>query len=496
MSILLITNVYAPLEFSYTVTLQLNQVELEGTIISVLDPASKYGTMVEAQGYLGLGSWGYGDTATSHPGTVLSQMVSKSYINSQTVGIHLDNVYNQPANQDIHGSILFGGIDRAKFEGQIGTYNLTLENPALSNVSALDPLRHPMEEVGQSIKINLLNFTFGSTLSNDTVKNQEPGQKYLRGKAFLDLSNRYIELPDVEWGLLVEELNNSGHLAQPATEYSEKLYLQKEKVDDTAQSYGLNISFPGDLFIPILYQHMSVLDSKSDTYELLIKKQNPNLEPRAFVLGAPFFRAAYVVLDYSNGYVNLAKSIQGTNDQDIIEIGYDGKNISTILNRVDLNTTAPTTLPTHTSTLNKSSTHRPTSKATSSPTSTPTSTTTLSQISVQTVIASTSIAGTFGGMFIITFAALIWTLTRNRPPYQPIILPANIVNSQGQPAHSNFSSGGLGPPDPETVFGTYRSSQGGSQTQRDTIHEERPLGFTVRPDHSQIFEASGSNATV
>ncbi|EPS32969.1 hypothetical protein PDE_07930 [Penicillium oxalicum 114-2] len=240
---------------------------------------------------LGNGILGIGYKASTYAAAALSHMypnLPQSLVDS---GAIKSAAYSLWLNEfDAVGSILFGGVNKARYEGELQTLPVV-----------------PVRGRYQSLTLALTEIIVEGSKDSTSVSKGMPLA------TTLDNGSPLIELPQE----IVDPV-----LRAVGARYSSKYDLAYIDCDEATSDYNVTFSFSGaKISVPM---NALVFPSKyrweglpSDECLFGIKPGQPGFS----LIGDPFMRSAYIVYDLDNNEISLAQAKFNSGDDDIHEIG-------------------------------------------------------------------------------------------------------------------------------------------------------------------------------
>ncbi|KAH7176654.1 aspartic peptidase domain-containing protein [Dactylonectria macrodidyma] len=263
---------------------------------------------VRPTGIMGLG-FAANVAADSEYPTILNNMVSQGYINTNAFSLYLNDLSASS------GTILFGGIDKAKFVGSLTTL--------------------PLQSDFQSLDNNITSFT----VEMDSFKVTKDGDDMssvssFSAKAILDSGSTICLLPASQTNDLWDafDIRTVTGLDVP--------FVDCAYADSKGDGISIDFTF-GDKTISVPMREMVVDSFASIQDEIMNDSQLSQIfdgwegacmfgvasaadygvtDSDFALLGDTFLRSAYVVYDLDNEQIGLAEANTGTNDSDIIEL--------------------------------------------------------------------------------------------------------------------------------------------------------------------------------
>ncbi|EGX54053.1 hypothetical protein AOL_s00004g86 [Orbilia oligospora ATCC 24927] len=237
--------------------------------------------------------------------TFLITLMSRNITNTPSYGLHLGNELRN--NEKGSGSIIFGGVDIAKFSVEDLTTHQLLE-PGASNGS-----------ISQQ-----LNITITTTGAPVTIGSIDTPVRFDFGDPFICLYKGYIDR--IKAALTEAEV-------QIKTEGND-IFLK----DLPPPGWGLDLIFYGNRTIFVeLMDTLVYSRSQPGEYKYQLMVQDCS----SIVLGHPFFRAVYAFLDYENNEISFAPIRRGVTEQHILEVFESLRNPTTVLKNINPANTPP-----------------------------------------------------------------------------------------------------------------------------------------------------------
>lgn len=271
--------------------------------------------------------------------SVLESMVKQGYINSAAYSLWLDDVSAST------GSILFGGIDRSKYSGDL------VALPLIPNS-------------GYSNDTNKVYTDFNAVVSNFTVTGLENFVTEDEASIVIfDSGTAFSYLPPAAFQFISDNLWNAS-MNSTSGEYNVDCSWRDEEIT-------FNYTF-GSTGGPVIAVNISeyvfpqeddaVLDNGEPACSLGIQ---PNGDD-SFIVGATFLRSAYVVYDMSNKEIAIAQANFDGGDPDILEIGQSIPAVSSTYTYTSIPAAATSAAATQTNPIGPmTATHSPTATSTS-----------------------------------------------------------------------------------------------------------------------------------
>jgi hypothetical protein len=266
------------------------------TIGSTTFPSLQFGiaySSTDPQGDLGIG-YPSGESLVTNDGKAAynnfpEQMIAQGLINSNAYSIWLNDLNASS------GSILFGGVDTARYHGSLTTL--------------------PLQKVGGSVSqfpITLTKMTFGSAV---IANNLALAVALISGNTLTYFPNSLAQAIFQEVGAVFDETSSQAFIP-----------CSQATIAGT-----LNFTFSSvTIAVPMRELVLDVLNSgNGDGIPTTIGGQGiracvfgiaPALDT-PIQLGATFMRSAYMVFDIDNNEVSLAQANFDVNSTDIVEIG-------------------------------------------------------------------------------------------------------------------------------------------------------------------------------
>jgi hypothetical protein len=285
----------------------LDTVSLEGTVLKKFQfiDVDQFTTQITIEqpwepavsGLIGLGAKqleaGADANFTYH--NLPSAMVDAGLIKSDAYSLWLDDI------ESIHGQLLFGGLNRAKYEGDLVTMDIYPDAKGIINVMV--PL------TGISVKSGSRG-NFDAEISEGLP-------------ALIDSGTSVIMLPTFLFKQVLEVLEGRLDLVH-------KIYVAPcsgRNTTDTKMvfSFGqLNIEVQlSELILPpklwhSIPSHTKLFDEDGVPYCLLGLAENT--ADKQAILGDSFMRSAYIVYDQTGSKITMAQSKKGSKKDDIVEL--------------------------------------------------------------------------------------------------------------------------------------------------------------------------------
>ncbi|KAF7550702.1 hypothetical protein G7Z17_g5548 [Cylindrodendrum hubeiense] len=305
---------------------------------------------VRPTGIMGLGFSANVAADVEYP-TILNNMVSQGYIDTNAFSLYLNDLSADS------GTILFGGIDQAKFVGKLTTLPLQPDFQSLdTNVT--------------SFTVEMDSFKVTTTGSQDSVD-----VKTFAAKAILDSGSTICLLPETQaqglWDAF--DIRTVTGVDVP--------FVDCAYADSKGDGISIDFTFSGktisvpmnemvvDSFATIQDEIMSdpqlsqVFDGWTGACMFGVgSAANYGVDDSDFaLLGDTFLRSAYVVYDLSNEQIGIAEANPGSNDTDIVELKAGDTDFPNVTGVASKSTVEPT------SSESGSSDTRPTVTVTSTP---------------------------------------------------------------------------------------------------------------------------------
>ncbi|KAF5010650.1 hypothetical protein FDECE_3190 [Fusarium decemcellulare] len=270
---------------------------------------------VRPTGIMGLGF--SANVAADKPyDTIIDNMVAQGLIDTAAFSLWLNDLGSD------EGTILFGGLDKAKYVGKLATLPLLPEPGALgSNITSFSVAIEGLEvntPDGQD-DVNL------DGLESDAI-------------AILDSGSTICLLPDDQVKDIFDAFDvlSVQNVAVP--------FVDCAYGDDKGDGISFDFKFKGKtISVPMKEMVINAFEGKQETF------QDPRVSPlfkgwdsvcmfgissaadygvktdSFALLGDTFLRSAYVVYDLANEQLGIAEANPGTNDSDIVELKADDK---------------------------------------------------------------------------------------------------------------------------------------------------------------------------
>jgi hypothetical protein len=202
------------------------------------------------------------------------------------------------------GNLLFGGVDRAQYEGDLVTVPVQTEDGV--HAEFLVPLTDVQLD-GQSVEDV-------PDSASPTSSSSSPSSSVSAIPALLDTGTTLMYLPDAMTEAIYEAVN-----AQ---------FLQSQQVatvscDLASQNINMTFRFADSVSINVPLNEL-VIDTQSGSDGSDGGTCQFGIAPAGrdtIILGDTFLRSAYVVFDIDNNEISLAQSKMNATDSDIVEIG-------------------------------------------------------------------------------------------------------------------------------------------------------------------------------
>ncbi|KAK7208218.1 aspartic peptidase domain-containing protein [Myxozyma melibiosi] len=245
-------------------------------------------------GVLGIGyesgevSAGDNSSTTGQYSGLLRSMVDQGYINSRVYSLYLNDL-DAPT-----GDVLFGGINRAKYDGDLVVLPIQKEDGQTNHTRFLVTLEGV--EIGDGTDIQVLDDSL------DTP-------------ALIDSGTTFTYLPS---DIVDEVVNATGAIYEPALGvYVQSCTLRELNVSVNFKFENVTIKTPiKDLYSPLTYSNGSAV--VADGYELCQITMQP--ASSMVILGDTFLSSAYAVFDLDNNVIGLAQSKLNSTESDIVAV--------------------------------------------------------------------------------------------------------------------------------------------------------------------------------
>ncbi|KAI1874139.1 uncharacterized protein JN550_002718 [Neoarthrinium moseri] len=252
--------------------------------------------------------------------TVMDEMLSQGKIGRRAYGLYMGS------KDATTGTILFGGYDKAKIEGDLATFPIVSGN----NDFVVDLLSVGMTNSSGT-------YSFGDSGGNPSAE--------FPTTALIDAGASFLKLPPDAYAAFISGLggavDSSGYVDCNFGKSGSLNFVFGNSTVSTEIQVPLY-----DLAVPYMYTDGTYkLDSNGNKMCMLGVEESSKSSKHS--IGDTFLRSAYVVFDMDERQVSIAKLKHDASGSEIVELGADGK-----------------------------STKIPTSTSSASPTSTPTAMTT------------------------------------------------------------------------------------------------------------------------
>ena len=246
-------------------------------------------------GIMGVGYSTNVATTKKYP-NVIDEMQSQGLIETRAYSLYLDS------RTSTHGSILFGGIDTAKFIGEL--YTLPLQPRRSGEID--------------SFAVALTGLSIGTPGSLQPMTTQEFGIPVL-----LDSGTTLTYLPDQLVANLVDILGGYDDIAKTGSIWVDCALIEDNPDHILAYKFGgpngptINVPLREIIFdVPESAQQYFNLPWETTCYLGI----QPSGDDPFYLLGDSFLRSAYVVYDLDNNQLAIANTNFHSDDEEIIEI--------------------------------------------------------------------------------------------------------------------------------------------------------------------------------
>ncbi|KAJ5707001.1 hypothetical protein N7488_006802 [Penicillium malachiteum] len=273
-------------------------VVIDGITLSAMDLAVNYCSLADS--ILGLG---YIPGKTSdEPATILQALVNSGHIKSAAYSLWVDGPTDMGTDSEA-ASILFGGVDTARYTGDLHTMSI----PTFNGIHYLPVML--LTEV---------------TLQNGSSSSQTSG---LPAYVALDSMVSQTFLPDDSVEGIYQDLTIwwDGDFEDGRIDCSLK---QKD--------YNITFTFTNFSIISPLSDFIGDGDGETCIFNIV-----PSFGETS-VLGTNFMQSAYVVYDLSNNEISMAQTNFDVSEENILEIGSGASSVSGIFEPVTAVATVPT----------------------------------------------------------------------------------------------------------------------------------------------------------
>ncbi|KAK7206566.1 aspartic peptidase domain-containing protein [Myxozyma melibiosi] len=240
-----------------------------------------------SSGLMGVGFESVESAATKYNG-VLHSLKDQGYISSMVYSLYTNDLGSA-------GNLLFGGIDRAKYDGDLVSL----------------PIAPNDEGQYQDLRVYLQSFgienpdkktkTFNSSINTAFVLDSGTTGMNLPTDLFMDLVD-----------YLGAELNSTydAYIFSNCQDYV--------SFDDGSSNYTVIFGFDGiTIKVPLAYVVQSLSDDDHDTCAISVAPSN---DPYSYILGDFFLNAAYAVYDFENYVIALAQANYEVEREDIVAV--------------------------------------------------------------------------------------------------------------------------------------------------------------------------------
>ena len=243
--------------------------------------AASYPIANPAAGIMGLGAYCYsGNACTDYP-TLVQQLTDRGVLRRRAFSVYLG-----PDDPDAVGTLLLGGVDKAKQAGPVIKMPLTIADdfPLQINYTSLE-LRQP---------------------GNTTAFTIDPGSY-----SFWDTGNWMWRFPTPAFNAIAQALGIPDDVDSTASAYP--VDCAKREIENATVAVG----FPGGESIQVPLGHLvSRLDDGSCISQIGAYEGNGGPSEPGNAFGAPFLRSVYVTFDLDDLTVSFSKA-RYTTDEDI-----------------------------------------------------------------------------------------------------------------------------------------------------------------------------------
>ncbi|KAI3393560.1 hypothetical protein diail_4151 [Diaporthe ilicicola] len=232
-------------------------------------------------------AYGYNSSSQPH-NLILDSMASQGLIASRAFSLDLKNYDNAT------GSIIFGGLDKKKFQGSLQT--LPLQSPQMSAGAYGDGSSDDKHTTyGYFVTVQSL----AMTKPNDTSSSKYDQDSFL---AVLDSGTSAILTPE---GISSQICKDVGGTRMGSSGSS----FCTVPCDVRDQPGGLDVAFDGKTIRVSFENLLTESEQNGNTYCFLgVGDTGVATDPPTYILGSPFLRAAYAVFDWDNQQVHLAQA--------------------------------------------------------------------------------------------------------------------------------------------------------------------------------------------
>ncbi|KAK7205293.1 aspartic peptidase domain-containing protein [Myxozyma melibiosi] len=249
-----------------------------------------------SKGIVGIGFEAIETTKTKYHG-ILHHLVNQGYIASKLYSLYTNG--EDETGNTVFGSILFGGIDRAKYDGDLVSL----------------PIQPNAKGHYRDLQVNLESISVVDPNGKTTAFNGSINTPYV-----LDSGTTYMVLPTqiVEniYDYFDAEYNSTYdiHVVNNCLDYIAD--LQKQEFDN----YTINFGFDGITLEMPLENFLSPITDDCATCKIHVHSSD-----NYAILGDAVLRGAYVVYDFENYVISLAPSKLDVEEEDIVAVR-SGKN--------------------------------------------------------------------------------------------------------------------------------------------------------------------------
>ncbi|KAK9465616.1 aspartic peptidase domain-containing protein [Lipomyces arxii] len=223
----------------------------------------------------------------------LPQLLYKQkYIKSLTYSLWLNDLHAST------GSVLFGGIDRARFEGDLAIL--------------------PLADYVEGATLQEFFITLDAVSITEAKDRKHSLGKHLEEPALLDSGTSFMYIPEDVFQALGKTIK---------AEYNEYLDAYVQTCDITDSDATVDFQFKG-VTIKIPFVELVLPATTDDGDAMYFESGEPmcmiaissNTGIGASILGDTFLRSAYVVYDLDNALVGLAQTVYNATQSDIVAI--------------------------------------------------------------------------------------------------------------------------------------------------------------------------------
>ncbi|KAK8104079.1 aspartic-type endopeptidase OPSB [Apiospora kogelbergensis] len=282
-------------------TMMEDTLTIGGTKVHKLQMGLAYTVVGVTSGILGLGLR-EGESPPADYSNIMDLFYDQDLIGTKAFSLYLN------ALQSPTGNILFGGIDKAKFTGELRA--LPLVPDALSNKVS-----------SYFVTLSSLSLTF----DNGTNKGFPLGDKIVlldSGTTFSYLPNSTVQPLFQALGVSIRQDQSQGGLMwiDCGILDSQRKATFDFRFGGGGSDDGLLISVPMDQMVLDLRPYSNPEAAESCLLGIVPTSENSH---NAYLLGDTFLRSAYVVYDLANHQVALAQALPNATSSEIVEFGKD-----------------------------------------------------------------------------------------------------------------------------------------------------------------------------